>query len=88
MAHNPYAPPTASSEPPPAGLVFSTEGVEVVANMAKWMRALSTIYYIFLALLVLAGGCSALAAASLMGAAAFAMDGVTDLAIRKITDAA
>lgn len=65
MEHNPYAPPTASSEAPPDGLVFSTEGVEVVSSMAKWMRVLSTFYYISLALMLLGGGCAMLSAGAM-----------------------
>jgi len=51
MEHNPYAPPTAASEPSPDGeLVFSPDGAVVVSSMATWMRVLSTVYYIGLAL--------------------------------------
>lgn len=69
MEHNPYAPPSASSEAPPDGLVFSVEGIEVVTSMAKWMRALSTFYYVSLALMVLGGGCAMLGVGSAAGGA-------------------
>ena len=58
MEHNPYAPPTASATTPLArGFVFSSEGVEVVTGLAKWMRALSTFFYVALALMVV-GTCA------------------------------
>lgn len=48
MEHNPFAPPTAAPPPAEGGLVFSSEGVEVVSSLAKWMRGLSIFYYIFI----------------------------------------
>lgn len=56
MDPNPFAPPSASSDvPPDRGLVFSSEGVAVVASLAAWMRGMSVIFYVGMALLVLGG---------------------------------
>lgn len=53
MDDNPFAPPTSSAEPSEGGgLVFSEEGVRVVSSLAAWMRGLSMLLYLFVALLV------------------------------------
>ncbi|MCC6749338.1 MAG: hypothetical protein IT371_16865 [Deltaproteobacteria bacterium] len=59
MEHNPYAPPveTASSHlaPPPTepgGLSLSAHGWEIVSSMARWMRIVSTLQYVFGGLLL------------------------------------
>lgn len=69
MEHNPYAPPTAASHAPaPRGFVFSSEGVEVVTSLAKWMRAMSTFLYVGMGLMVL-GACGMAASGQGMFAA-------------------
>ena len=50
MEQNPFAPPTSAPPPAEGGLVFSSEGVEVVSSLAKWMRGLSVFYFIFIGL--------------------------------------
>ena len=60
MQDNPFAPPSAASDPAVGrGLVFSHEGAAVVASLAAWMRGLSGMYYALLALIGL-GACGAL----------------------------
>lgn len=61
---NPFAPPSATADPPEGrGLVFSEEGVRVVSSLASWMRGLSTFYYVGLGLLALGLSCMMIAPA-------------------------
>jgi hypothetical protein len=52
---NPFAPPTASDEASPDGLVFSPDGALVVASLSKWMRVLGIFYYIGAAMVAVGG---------------------------------
>ncbi|MCA9688888.1 MAG: hypothetical protein R3A51_18040 [Nannocystaceae bacterium] len=65
--HNPFAPPSATADRPEGtALVFSPEGARIVSSLATWMRTLSIIYYIGLALMLVAT-CGAVATASSAG---------------------
>ncbi|MCK5798292.1 MAG: hypothetical protein KAI47_13965 [Deltaproteobacteria bacterium] len=68
MSHeNPYAPPAATTTPPPGSarrrpapdagtLDLSTQGMETVSGLAKWMRIAATFFTIFGVLMILASG--------------------------------
>jgi hypothetical protein len=46
MHDNPYAAPVATGPSPWGSLFFSEEGMQIVGSMARWMRFLSTMYFI------------------------------------------
>lgn len=61
MKDNPFAPPSAATGlQAPRALVFSGEGAAVVASLATWMRGMSILLYLLLAM-VLIGSCMGLA---------------------------
>lgn len=67
MKDNPFAPPSAVSDPhAQRALVFSGEGAAIVASLATWMRGMSILLYILLAMLVI-GSCAGLVAGTAEG---------------------
>ncbi|MCH9682998.1 MAG: hypothetical protein K0V04_16300 [Deltaproteobacteria bacterium] len=68
MEQNPFAPPSASADRPQGGLVFSPEGVSIVASLATWMRGLSILYFLFIGLLALGSCATCAGGGSLRGA--------------------
>lgn len=67
MQDNPFAPPSVAADlHDQRALVFSGEGAAVVASLATWMRGLSILLYILLAMLVI-GSCAGLAVGSAEG---------------------
>lgn len=67
MQDNPFAPPSvATGLQDQRALVFSGEGAAVVASLATWMRGMSILLYVLLAMMVI-GSCAGLAVGSAEG---------------------
>lgn len=67
MQDNPFAPPSvAAGLQDQRALVFSGEGAAVVASLATWMRGMSILLYVVLAMMVI-GSCAGLAVGSAEG---------------------
>lgn len=66
MQDNPFAPPSVAAGLDQRALVFSGEGAAVVASLATWMRGLSILLYVLLAMLVI-GSCAGLAVGNAEG---------------------
>lgn len=61
MQNNPFAPPSAATGlHDQRALVFSGEGAAVVASLATWMRGMSILLYVLMAMLAI-GSCAGLA---------------------------